>query len=159
MGCKFNPFLSRINSSERGFTLLELIIVIVIVGILAAVGLNQYSSILRKIRIGEAKTGINLMRKLTQEYYLKNGAWSAITNTEVGCGTELPTSCRTTNYFYYYVSPQATYVRLYAMRCTAGGKSPNVDVRYYVRGNYYPNTGSFSYTCYDYATAASFVCP
>jgi len=146
-------------NSKNGFTLLELIIVVVIVGILAVVGLNQYSSIVRKVRIGEAKANIDFMRKLTYEYYLKNGTYDTLTNADVGSGVSLPSSCATTNYFYYYISLPGTYVRLMAMRCTAGGKAPNIPVRYYVRGNYTPNTGAFSYTCYDYATAAAFTCP
>jgi len=41
--------------SRIGFTLVELIIVIIIVGVLAAVGISQYSLTVEKSRLAEAK--------------------------------------------------------------------------------------------------------
>ncbi len=148
--------------SKQAFTLLELIIVIIIVGILATVGLNQYNAIIKKGRAAEAKSNINLMRKLAYEYYLKNGTTLNLANSDVSIGSgssQLPSACRSSHYFYYTTTDYESYVRLYAYRCTAGGKSPNAEIRYYFRVNYYPNTGAQTWICYDYGTAANFPCP
>ncbi|MHB8158241.1 MAG: prepilin-type N-terminal cleavage/methylation domain-containing protein [Desulfocucumaceae bacterium] len=53
------------KSLSRSFTLIELIVVIIIVGILAAVGISQYSLTVEKARTAEAKVRIGAMRQLT----------------------------------------------------------------------------------------------
>ena len=52
---------------KKAFTLIEIIIVIIIVGILAALGISQYSIIVERGRITEAKTRLGTMRQLAQE--------------------------------------------------------------------------------------------
>jgi type IV pilus assembly protein PilA len=66
-----------INTKQKGFTLIELMIVISIVGILAAVALPAYRDYTVRARIteplallGEAKTGMT-------EYYIANGVMPA----------------------------------------------------------------------------------
>jgi prepilin-type N-terminal cleavage/methylation domain-containing protein len=41
--------------TKKGFTLLELIVVIVIIGVLATLGLTQYASMVERGRSAEAK--------------------------------------------------------------------------------------------------------
>ncbi|MDD5130223.1 MAG: prepilin-type N-terminal cleavage/methylation domain-containing protein, partial [Candidatus Omnitrophica bacterium] len=40
---------------KKGFTLVELIIVVIIVGILASIGLTQYNKVVEKSRAAEAR--------------------------------------------------------------------------------------------------------
>ncbi|MFA4854521.1 MAG: prepilin-type N-terminal cleavage/methylation domain-containing protein [Candidatus Omnitrophota bacterium] len=113
---------------KHGFTLIELIVVIIIVGILAALGLTQYSTTVEKSRLAEAKTRLGTMRQLAYEYYLNNGTLTGIANGDVG----VVGSCTSTDFYYYYVgTTTSTSVNMLARRCTSGGKTPNV-VREYV---------------------------
>ena len=128
-------FITTTNHSNKSFTLVELIIVVIIVGILASLGLTQYSVVVEKSRIAEARTHIATMRQLAYSYYLNGGDLSAITNADVGIGTgQIPNSAVSTNYFYYGVSstypPTANYVVLYAERCSSGGKAPQFSAIY-----------------------------
>ncbi|TAM38229.1 hypothetical protein EPN54_04505 [bacterium] len=100
---------------------MELIIVIIIIGILAAVGISQYSLTVEKARTAEAKVRIGVMRKLAYEYYLENGTFVGVTNEYLGA-----TACDSSN-FYNYWSPGmgATYGYIASARCDSGGKTPN----------------------------------
>ena len=127
---------SAIAQLVWGFTLLELIIVIIIIGILATLGLTTYTNQIEYSRAAEAKANLGVMRKLAYEYYLKNGSFSYITASNIGGWA----SCTSTSYFSYYAGAAAQYVELAASRCTSGGKSPNASRSYYYRLIYYPLT-------------------
>jgi len=116
----FMPFKKIITEKEHGFTLIEIIIVIIIVGILAAVGISQYSVTVEKSRVAEAKRRIGTMRQLAYEYYLDNNTYTGITNSVL----DIDYTCYPTDYYKYTSSTTASIVSLYAYRCTSGGKSP-----------------------------------
>ncbi len=55
--------------TKRGFTLLEVLIVVIIIGILAAIAMPQYMSTLEKARSGEAMTNIGTIRTSLDRYW------------------------------------------------------------------------------------------
>ncbi|MDD4895095.1 MAG: prepilin-type N-terminal cleavage/methylation domain-containing protein [Candidatus Omnitrophica bacterium] len=116
--------------NRKAFTLLELIIVIIIVGILAVLGLTQYTRTTEKGRSAEAKAILGSLRTAEEAYYLEKGSYASdITVLPVIA----PTSCTSTHYFYYHYNPSggcSPEGQVAALRCTSGGKSPNYS--YYV---------------------------
>ncbi len=133
-------------NNNKAFTLLELIIVIVIIGVLATIGFTQYSLVVEKARTVEAVARIGLMRKLATEYYLKNGAMDSIQKGDVGADD----ICTSTSFFDYYLGVgTSTMVSLRASRCTtgSGGKTPNASRGYFFYVEYYPNTGQCDWHC------------
>jgi len=138
-------FKNIVSEKEHGFTLIELIVVIIIVGILAAVGISQYSATVEKSRLAEAKIRIGAMRKLAQEYYLNNGTMTGVTDADLGADN----TC-TSNSFYRYTTAGVvapTDLNMYAIRCTSGGKTPNVSRQYQFFMNFYPSTGGSLWRC------------
>jgi type IV pilus assembly protein PilE len=57
-----------INNRERGFTLIELMIVVVIVAILTAVGLPSYFAQVQKSRRSEAKAALTQLATMQQQF-------------------------------------------------------------------------------------------
>lgn len=114
---------------RKAFTLIELIVVIIVVGILAALGISQYSTMVEKGRGAEARTILGQMRKLAYEYYLQNGTVTGISSDDLNLGTSLdkiPSTCRSSHYFYYYKSVAVSnpVFRAVGVRCTVNGKTP-----------------------------------
>ncbi|EMS2405189.1 pilin, partial [Neisseria gonorrhoeae] len=65
------------NTLQKGFTLIELMIVIAIVGILAAVALPAYQDYTARAQVSEAILLAEGQKSAVTEYYLNNGIWPA----------------------------------------------------------------------------------
>src|SRR4030042_3355405 len=110
---------------RKGFTLLELIIVIIIVGVLATLGFTQYTKVVEKGRATEARAILGSLRTAERAYFLENGVYTA-TISELGI--DAPAACATTHYFSYACALATGTCT--ATRCIAGGKTPNAAAVY-----------------------------
>jgi len=123
----------------RGFTLLELILVVIIIGILASLGTVQYTNMVEKSRIAEAKSCLGTLRTLQLVHYQQQGEYSAQVNADlvagdrdIGLNSGLPfdATCTDTNSctdcYYFWYSCAAADGKCTATRCTGTtGKAPS----------------------------------
>ncbi len=109
---------------KKGFTLIELIVVIIIVGILASVGMTQYTKVVEKGRAAEARLILGSLRTAEIAENIENGAYQTAANL----GVAAPTACAATHYFSY--ACDAATGTCTATRCTAGGKAPQGTLAY-----------------------------
>ena len=78
------------TSATRGFTLLELMIVVTIVGILTSIALPAYTDYVRRGAVSEATTTLADVRNRMEQYFLDNRAYG----NGSSCGFSMPTGLK-----------------------------------------------------------------
>ncbi len=100
------------DNSKRAFTLIGLLVVVLIIGILAAIALPQYQRAVEKARFAEVGVNINTMSRALNEYLLANGNGTMpvedltadLSGGTLGdCPTGFSGTCYVTKYFTYQV--------------------------------------------------------
>jgi len=111
-----NPVPTR--ESVRGFTLIEVMIVVAIIGTLAAIAFPMYTDYITRSRINEAVAGLSDMRVKMEQFFQDNrtyvGACSA--GTVIGA----PSSINATTKYFDFACPTLTAT---AYSLTATGKA------------------------------------
>lgn len=87
--------IDKLKQKQKGFTLVELIVVIAIIGILAGVMLPRYFSFSNDARTGVAVSEAKAIRSLAENFYASHGSWPIIAdgseNFIVGDAANSPT--------------------------------------------------------------------
>lgn len=136
---------------KKAFTLLELVVVVIIIGVLATLGIQQYGRAIEKSRGAEAKQILGQIRSTAAAYRLENNnSCIGFTNTRAGIGAQtdqIPSACRPTHYFSYAItSANSNQIVATATRCTAGGKLPQAQSAYTLILTTNFETGTASWT-------------
>lgn len=130
-----------INSKTSGFTIVELLIVIVVIGILAAITIVSYTGITTQANANTAKSNAQAVLNAAVQYYNLSGAYPSVSGTTLS----MPVSNGVTVSVPTGVTVQTTNVI---------NTSGNNTIQYDVTG---AGTGACAWYWPTGATAASFV--
>ena len=78
------------NMNRKGFTLIELIIVVIIIGILATLAIPQYRKATQRAYLGKGKHALSVIASAEKIYRADSGKYIAVANTAAAWdGTDL----------------------------------------------------------------------
>jgi len=130
---------------KRGFTIVELLIVIVVIGILAAITIVAYNGVQERARFSKAQADLKALNNAVLQYNTINGsypdtagAWRAqsssgdtfIPGIKPGILSSLPADSQNTgSYSYYYRSDSTNYklIRHTLPEASGGTGLPSVE--------------------------------
>ena len=104
--------------NNKGFSLVELMIVLAIIGVLSAIGYPSYDSYMKKSRRSDAKIALQGMADRQERFYLQNNTYTANTANAGGTGTEKN---------YYVLSIAAADVNGFTLTATAVAGGPQAN--------------------------------
>lgn len=117
--------LKQIIKKQSGFTLLELLIVIVIIGILALLIIPNITSAPKKARDTQRKTDLKAIQKGLEEYFVSNNVYpAALTDLTAGNPPILkavPTDPKNSAPFTYTYTPAGTNTTYTLKGCLENG--------------------------------------
>lgn len=105
--------------TRKGFTLLEVLIVVIIVGLLAAIALPQYANTLKKAKAGEAYANLGAIRTSMDRYYydkISMGDYIQLTNTTLFTDLDIEIDTTTGKWTYTVVDTGTTSARNYVIQ-------------------------------------------
>ena len=73
-----NADQSRFQDKQHGFTLIELMIVVVILGIIAAFAIPSYQDHMRKTRRSDAKSALSDLAARQEQFFLDNKTYTTV---------------------------------------------------------------------------------
>ena len=70
--------------SNRGFTLIEIMIVIAIIGIMLTIGLPSYNEYVKKGRRADVVSNLSEQAQILERFYSKNNVYTGVTGLSTG---------------------------------------------------------------------------
>jgi type IV pilus assembly protein PilA len=127
---KFIQYLNQ-DRHKQGFTLVELLVVVIIIGILAAVALPSFLTQSAKAKQSEAKQIIGATNRVQNAYRAQNSQFAS-TFDQIAIGNISGNTTATTKYYNYTLNGTTDSATLLAQSRESAGKGYSGGVNRYV---------------------------
>ncbi|MFA5088326.1 MAG: prepilin-type N-terminal cleavage/methylation domain-containing protein [Candidatus Omnitrophota bacterium] len=113
-------------TNKSGFTLLEIIIVVIIIGVLASLALPRFLNTVEASRAGEALQNISAIRGALARCQLINGSYVPCADSWNNLDISNPTNAPGTHFTYSITAGATSYTVVATRNSTNGGTSGNL---------------------------------
>ena len=116
--------------NRKGFTLVEVLIVVIIIGILAAIGVPQFADSIEKAKGGEARAGLGHIQTAEKVYFAERESYTnSLSNLDITL---------TQRYWAFSISATSTTYTATATRSggTRSGQTITMDQSGTIAGNW-----------------------
>lgn len=127
--------------SQKGFTLIELMIVVAIIGILAAVAMPSYSDYVTRGYLAEATSALPAARANMEQFFQDNRQYTTIGTFTSPCTNIQGGSLNTTRWIYTCATPSTTTYKV-----TATGQGAAAGFAYSIDQDNVQKTETFTKT-------------
>ncbi|MBM3254228.1 MAG: prepilin-type N-terminal cleavage/methylation domain-containing protein [Candidatus Omnitrophica bacterium] len=135
---KYYPQSPKGDLSLTGFTLLEVLMVVIIIGVLATLAIPQYTKTVEKARASEAYSNLGTLRKAEWIFY-NDRSPQTFTAVVASLDIENPNSMATRNFNYTITASSSTFT-VTATRAsgTNAGETITINQAGAIGGNWTP---------------------
>lgn len=119
--------MKKLKGNQSGFTLVELLIVVIIVAVLAGVGIPLLSGNIQRARLTEADAGLGALRTGLRTFFAENRTYVGATLANIGITTNAGNNNGDLDGRYFDDNDYSTPTLALATYCAAvtGGTAPN----------------------------------
>ncbi len=127
--------------SRKGFALIELLVVVLIIGILAAVAVPQYQKAVYKSRYATLKNLVTAISQAQEIYYLANGSYAdSFEKLDISLPTPTKDQTKGKGYPYYVYDWGYCRTNLGPQQYDVLCQSSDIGMAYYIYLNHSPQT-------------------
>ncbi len=121
----------RVDMHRKGFTLVEVLIVVIIIGILAAIGVPQFADSIEKAKGGEARAGLGHIQTAEKVYYAERDVYTTDISNDLDVNL-------TERYWAFQITAGSTTYLATATRSGGprNGQTISMDERGNITGNW-----------------------
>jgi len=113
------------GSQEKGFTLIELMIVVAIIGILSTIGYSSYKSSIVKTNRAQAKVALEGLAGAMERFYSENNSYKGAKFTSAGGAIPLSNKVpKDGTNKYYVLTIVSAAAQSYSLKATAQAGTP-----------------------------------
>ena len=136
--------LNKMSNKKIGFSLIELMIVVLVIGILASISIPVYSDYMTRSRVSEGLVVLDKLKQMSAEYYSSNGSFPTLDKLGVTSDNYI-----TTNIAGVSITPAGAETQIFVTFRSTVGVGANASLYVLSSSANAVTSGIITWTCHS----------